>query len=226
MAQVTIQINSRQYAIACGAGEEAHINELARILDSKAKLLTQSGIQINENQLLAMVGLLVADELQDAKQKGGVPEVKTQVVEKIVEVPVEKIVEKVVEVPVEKIVEKTVEVPVEKIVEVPVEKIVEKVVEVPVEKVVEKTVEVPVEKIVEVEKVVEVPVEKIVEKTVEVPVEKIVEVPVEKVVEKIVEVEKEGSQNVDFSALDANIAAQIDTVKNQINLLANDIKSW
>ena len=76
MAQVTIQINSRQYAIACGAGEEAHINELARILDSKAKLLTQSGIQINENQLLAMVGLLVADELQDAKQKGGVPEVK------------------------------------------------------------------------------------------------------------------------------------------------------
>jgi len=234
MAQVTIQINSRQYAIACGAGEEAHINELARILDSKAKLLTQSGIQINENQLLAMVGLLVADELQDAKQKGGVPEVKTQVVEKIVEVPVEKIVEKVVEVPVEvpveKIVEKTVEVPVEKIVEVekvvevPVEKIVEKtvevpvekIVEVPVEKVVEKTVEVPVEKIVEVEKVVEVPVEKIVE------VEKVVEVPVE----KIVEVEKEGSQNADFSALDANIAAKIEAVKNQINLLANDIKSW
>lgn len=180
MAQVTIQINAREYAIACGNGEEAHIIELARILDSKAKLLTQSGIQINENQLLAMVGLLVADELQDAKQKSGAPEVKTQVVEKIVEVPVEKIVEKVVEVPVEKIVEKT----------------------------------------------VEVPVEKIVEKTVEVPVEKIVEVPVEKVVEKIVEVEKESSQNVDFSALDADIAAQVDTIKNQINLLANDIKSW
>ena len=168
MAQVTIQINAREYAIACGNGEEAHIIELARILDSKAKLLTQSGIQINENQLLAMVGLLVADELQDAKQKSGAPEVKTQVVEKIVEVPVEKIVEKVVE----------------------------------------------------------VPVEKIVEKTVEVPVEKIVEVPVEKVVEKIVEVEKESSQNVDFSALDADIAAQVDTIKNQINLLANDIKSW
>ena len=48
-------------------------------------------------------------------------------VEKVVEVPVEKIVEKVVEVPVEKIVEKIVE----KVVEVPVEKIVEKIVEVP-----------------------------------------------------------------------------------------------
>ncbi len=67
-----------------------------------------------------------------------------KVLEKIVEVPIEKVIEKVVEVPVEKVVEK--------VVEVPVEKIVEKVVEVPVEKVVEKVVEVevPVEKIVEV----------------------------------------------------------------------------
>ena len=44
------------------------------------------------------------------------------IVEKIVEVPVEKVVEKVVEVPVEKVVEKVVEVPVEKIVEKIVEK--------------------------------------------------------------------------------------------------------
>ena len=65
-------------------------------------------------------------------------ESEPKVIEKIVEVPVEKIVEKVVEVPVEKIVEKEVikEVPVE------VEKIVEKEVikEVPVEKIVEKVV--------------------------------------------------------------------------------------
>jgi len=120
------------------------------------------------------------------------------IVEKRVEVPVEKIVEKIVEkrveVPVEKIVEKRVEVPVDRI----VEKIVEKRVEVPVEKIVEKRVEVPVDRIVEkiVEKRVEVPVEKIVEKRVEVPVDRIVEkivekrveVPVEKIVEKRVEV--------------------------------------
>ena len=72
-----------------------------------------------------------------------------EVVEKIVEVPVEKIVEKEVKV----------EVPVE------VEKIVEKEVPVEVEKVVEKIVEVPVEKIVE----VPIEVEKVVEKIVEIP---------------------------------------------------------
>jgi predicted flap endonuclease-1-like 5' DNA nuclease len=131
---------------------------------------------------------------------------KEVTVEKIVEVPVERIVEKRVEVPVDRVVEKIVE----KRVEVPVEKIVEKVVEKPVEDlvritalqaelsqfkllleternkpakevVVEKRVEVPVEKIVE--KRVEVPVDRIVEKI----IEKRVEVPVEKIVEKIVE---------------------------------------
>lgn len=107
-------------------------------------------------------------------------EIREVAVEHRVEVPVE--VEKIVhvdrEVPVEveKIVEKTIEIPVEKIVEVPVEKIVE----VPVEKIVEKVVEVPVEKIVHVDR--DVPTEKIVEKTIEVPVEKIVEMPVEKLV--------------------------------------------
>ena len=57
---------------------------------------------------------------------------------------VEKVVEKRVEVPVEKVVEKVVE----KRVEVPVEKVVEKVVEKIVEVPVEKIVEVPVEKVV------------------------------------------------------------------------------
>lgn len=43
--------------------------------------------------------------------------VKEIEVEKVIEVPVEKVVEKIVEVPIEKIVEKTIEVPIEKIVE-------------------------------------------------------------------------------------------------------------
>lgn len=71
-------------------------------------------------------------------------------VEKIVEVPVEKVIERIVEVPVEVI--KTVEV----IKEVPIEKIVERIVEVPVEKIVEKIVDRVVEKPVEVIKTVEV----------------------------------------------------------------------
>ncbi len=73
MAQVTITINSREYAVACEDGQEVRILQLARILDEKARLLTQGGGQVNENMLLAMVGLLLADELTELKKNNGIP---------------------------------------------------------------------------------------------------------------------------------------------------------
>jgi hypothetical protein len=101
------------------------------------------------------------------------PQVEPEVIETIVEV------EKIVEVPVDRIVEVPVEVikEVERIVEVPVDRLVEVVREVPVDRIVEVIREVPVEVIKEVEKIVEVPVDRIVEVIKE--VEKIVEVPVQ-----------------------------------------------
>lgn len=68
MAQIVITINYREYAVSCENGQEVHIMKLARLLDEKAKALTSALGHINENQLLAMVGLLVADELSEAKK--------------------------------------------------------------------------------------------------------------------------------------------------------------
>lgn len=69
MGQVTIVIDKREYAIKCGDGEEAHIVKLSRVLDEKAKLLSQNVGLINENMMLAMVGLILADELEELKSK-------------------------------------------------------------------------------------------------------------------------------------------------------------
>ncbi len=78
MAQVTITINSREYAVACEDGQEVRIYQLARQLDEKAKMITQGVGQVNENMLLAMVGLLVADELAELKKAHkAVPEADT-----------------------------------------------------------------------------------------------------------------------------------------------------
>lgn len=68
MAQVTITINSREYAIACEDGQEVRILQLARMLDEKAKILNAASGQVNECMLLAMVGLLLADELSELKK--------------------------------------------------------------------------------------------------------------------------------------------------------------
>lgn len=69
MAQVTITINSREYAVACEDGQEVRILQLARMLDEKAKMLTQASGQVNENMLLAMVGLLLADRADRTAQR-------------------------------------------------------------------------------------------------------------------------------------------------------------
>jgi hypothetical protein len=83
----------------------------------------------------------IIDHTNSPNQGEVSPKIEPEIIEKIVEVPVEVIkeVEKIVEVPVEVIKE------VEKIVEVPVDRFVEVVREVPVEMPVEKIVEVPVE---------------------------------------------------------------------------------
>ena len=73
MAQVTITINHREYAISCEDGEEAHILKLSQLLDDRANSLTKALGPINENLLLAMVGLLVADELNEAKKAASSP---------------------------------------------------------------------------------------------------------------------------------------------------------
>ena len=68
MAQVTITINSREYAVACEDGQELRIIQLANVLDEKAKALTEGSQQVNECMLLAMVGLVLADELSELKK--------------------------------------------------------------------------------------------------------------------------------------------------------------
>ena len=68
MSQITITINSREYPIACEDGQELRIMQLADILDEKAKLLAADASQISESLLLAMVGLLLADEISELKK--------------------------------------------------------------------------------------------------------------------------------------------------------------
>lgn len=71
MSQITITINSREYPVACEDGQELHIMKLADMLDEKAKQLAGDSSQINESLLLAMVGLLLADEISEMKNNTG-----------------------------------------------------------------------------------------------------------------------------------------------------------
>jgi cell division protein ZapA len=68
MAQVTITINGRNYPVACNAGEEGRIGELARYVDGKVKAFAKEIGAVGEARLLLLTALVLADELAEARE--------------------------------------------------------------------------------------------------------------------------------------------------------------
>lgn len=66
MANLRVQVNGRDYAIACADGEEQHIRDLAAYVDGRLKELVQQVGQVGETQLLLMTALNIADDLSGA----------------------------------------------------------------------------------------------------------------------------------------------------------------
>ena len=66
MSNITLDIAGRKFTVACGPGEEPHIEKLGRIIDSKIEgmpgLATQS-----EARCLLYAALLLADEVHELR---------------------------------------------------------------------------------------------------------------------------------------------------------------
>ncbi|NTZ41541.1 cell division protein ZapA [Altererythrobacter sp. SALINAS58] len=63
-SQVTLSIGGRLYTVTCAAGEEAHVKQLAAIIDQKmAQLGANKAPQASQNLLFC--ALLLADELHE-----------------------------------------------------------------------------------------------------------------------------------------------------------------
>ena len=70
MAQVKLTINGRSYSVACGDGQESHIEGLAADIDARVHQLSEQFGAIGEGRLLVMTALLLADELHEATNGG------------------------------------------------------------------------------------------------------------------------------------------------------------
>lgn len=69
MAQINVEVNGRPYAVGCEDGQEAHLLELARVFDHQVRQVSQDMGQLGDTRLFLMGGLLLADELMDAKNR-------------------------------------------------------------------------------------------------------------------------------------------------------------
>ncbi len=89
MAQVVVRVNDRPYTMQCNDGEEDHLSELARMLDTEIGNIKSSVGQVGDIRLLLMAGLIVADQLSEARKRieeledqiGGLRESRTTAVE-------------------------------------------------------------------------------------------------------------------------------------------------
>jgi cell division protein ZapA len=67
MAQITVDVNGRPYAVGCEDGQEQHLTELAKLFDRQVRQVSQDMGQLGDTRLFLMGALLLADELADAK---------------------------------------------------------------------------------------------------------------------------------------------------------------
>lgn len=73
MGQVIVAVGGRNYPLACRDGDEAHLIELAGMIESKTGGLTAAIGAMSEPRLLLMAGLLIADELVEARKLNTAP---------------------------------------------------------------------------------------------------------------------------------------------------------
>lgn len=65
MAEVTLEIGGRSYAVACRDGEEDHLLGLGQMVNSKAQDAGRAMGSMTENRQLLVTALLLADAMNE-----------------------------------------------------------------------------------------------------------------------------------------------------------------
>jgi len=69
MSQVSVTINGRQFRMACEDGQEGHLMNLARDLDTRIDGLRSKFGEIGDTRLTVMAALTIADTLSETTQR-------------------------------------------------------------------------------------------------------------------------------------------------------------
>ena len=69
MAQVQVTIAGKSYRMACGDGEEAHLESLAALLEGKIEEMRATFGEIGDMRLQVMAALTLADEVSERRRR-------------------------------------------------------------------------------------------------------------------------------------------------------------
>ena len=71
MAEVNLKIHGQNYGIACDDGQENRVVEVGRYVDMRARDIAAAGAASNENHLLVLTALVLADEIKELRDTVG-----------------------------------------------------------------------------------------------------------------------------------------------------------
>ena len=69
MPQVNVTIAGKAYRMACGEGEEPHLEGLARVYDGKIQEMREAFGEIGDMRLHVMAALMMADEASELQRR-------------------------------------------------------------------------------------------------------------------------------------------------------------
>lgn len=69
MGEVNIRIGGRSFRLGCDDGEEQHLLVLAKYLDKHVEAMRRTVGNAGDEQLYLMAGLMICDELWDAREQ-------------------------------------------------------------------------------------------------------------------------------------------------------------
>ena len=67
MAEVNLSIHGKTYGIACDDGQEGRVSEVGEYVDRRARDIASAGAASNENHLLVLTALVLADEVKELR---------------------------------------------------------------------------------------------------------------------------------------------------------------
>ncbi len=68
MAHINLMINGRNFGMECDDGQEQRVRDLGRYVDIKVKNVSSAGAASNENHLLVLTSLMLADEIFELRE--------------------------------------------------------------------------------------------------------------------------------------------------------------
>jgi cell division protein ZapA len=76
MAQVTVEVNGRDYVVGCEDGQERRLTELAASVDAQIRQVARDVGSLGETRLMLMGALVMADDMAELRNE--IEALKTQ----------------------------------------------------------------------------------------------------------------------------------------------------